>query len=103
VEPHDGRLDLFACASDDLKSVAVFVVNPGKDEAKFVPGFSGFQTPVAPVSAETVCDVENRRQPDIENHWNEPERIKIVDLPVTGGEVTLPPLSATVIEASASQ
>jgi alpha-L-arabinofuranosidase len=103
MERHDEKLDVFACASDDLKSVAVFVVNPTTDEVKFVPTFDGFDSPTAAVKAETVCDVQNRRQPDVENHWNEPERIRIDDVPVTGGDVTLPPLSATVIEASARQ
>jgi alpha-L-arabinofuranosidase len=99
VERYDGRLDVFACGSADLKAVAVFVVNPTTDEMRFVPAFNGFDPAIAALKAETVCDVKNRRQPDVENHWNEPERIRIVDVPVTDGEVTLPPLSATVIEA----
>jgi len=76
----------------------VAAANSTRDPVSFVPGFGGFDSSARVVSAETVCEVLNLRQPDIENHWHEPERIKIVRLPVTGGAVPLPPLSATAIE-----
>jgi alpha-L-arabinofuranosidase len=98
VQQYDNRLDLFACAAEDKKSVVVFVVNPTREAVPFVLGFGGFDSSPRIVSAETVCDVLNLRQPDIENHWHEPDRIRIVNLPLTGGTVPLPPLSATAIE-----
>jgi alpha-L-arabinofuranosidase len=94
----DNRLDLFACGSDDRKSVVIFTVNPTRDPVELVPGFGGFDAAPHVIRAEAVCDVMNRLQPDVENHWQEPERVKIVSLPTEGGMVRLPPLSATAIE-----
>ena len=88
------------CGSDDRKSVVVFAVNPTRDPVEFVPGFGGFDAAPRLVRAETVCDVLNRRQPDVGNHWQEPERVRIVSLPVRDGAVELPPFSATAIEAN---
>jgi alpha-N-arabinofuranosidase len=100
---YDNRLDLFACASDDRKSVVVFAVNPTRDSVQFVPGFGGFDPAPRVVSAESVCDVLNLRQPDVENHWQQPERVTIVSLPASEGGVRLPPLSATAIECAAAE
>jgi alpha-L-arabinofuranosidase len=97
----DPRLDLFACATDDLRSVAIFAVNPTRDSVPLNPGFTGFTRPVRVVSAEAVGDVMNRRQPDVENHWQEPERVKLIPLPVKDGTVALPPFSATAVECGA--
>jgi alpha-L-arabinofuranosidase len=101
VERYDNHLDIFACASDDKKSIVIFVVNPGRAPAPFVPGFDGFGHAPKIVRAETVCDRFNRGQPDVENHWNEPERVSLINLPVSEGSVALPPLSATAIECAA--
>jgi len=101
VEQYDKHLDLFACASEDKKSVVIFAVNPTRDPIEFVPGFGGFDPVPHAVRAETVCDVLNLRQPDVENHWQEPERVRIVSVPVAAGAVRLPPLSATAIECAA--
>jgi alpha-L-arabinofuranosidase len=98
IEQSDKRLDLFACGSDDKKSVVVFAVNPTRDAVKFVAGFGGFDAAPHVVRAETLCDVLDRRQPDVENHWQESERVRIISLTVTDGAVALPPLSTTAIE-----
>ncbi len=95
---YDNRLDLFACGSDDKKSAVIFAVNPTREPVQLVAGFGGFDSLPRIVSAETVCDVLNLRQPDVENHWQEPERVKIVRLPVSDGAVRLPALSATAVE-----
>jgi alpha-L-arabinofuranosidase len=100
VQHYDNRLDVFACGSDDKKSVVIFVVNPTREPVHFVPGFGGFTSSPHLVSAETVCDILNLRQPDVENHWQEPERVKLVNLPMTEGAVVLPPLSASAIECA---
>jgi alpha-N-arabinofuranosidase len=101
IQQFDSHLDLFACASDDEKSGVIFAVNPAREPVEFVPAFAGFSSVPSVVRSETVCDVLNRRQPDVENHWQEPERVKIVTLPVTEGAVTLPAFSATAIEFAA--
>jgi alpha-L-arabinofuranosidase len=100
VPEADRRLDLFACGSDGLQSVVIFAVNPTRDSVQLVPGFTGFARALRVASAEAVCDVMNRRQPDVENHWQEPERVKIIPLPVRDGTVGLPPFSATVVECA---
>jgi alpha-N-arabinofuranosidase len=102
VERSDNRLDLFACASDDKESAVVFAVNPTRNPLPLVLGFGGFDPAPRVVSAEAVCDVLNLRQPDVENHWQEPERVRMVSLPVTEGAVLLPPFSATAIECAAN-
>jgi alpha-L-arabinofuranosidase len=101
VQGYDKRLDVFACGSDDKKSLVLFVVNPTRDPVAFAPGFAGFDPAPHLVSAETVCDVLNLSQPDVENHWQEPERVRMIRLPVTDGAVRLPPLSATALECAA--
>jgi alpha-N-arabinofuranosidase len=102
VQQYDKRLDLFACGSDDKKSAVVFAVNPTRDLVPLVAGFGGFDGAMRVVRAESVCDVFHRRQPDVENHWQEPERVKIIDLTVTDGAVSLPPFSATAVECAAN-
>ena len=101
AQQYDHRLDLFAAASDDRKTIVIFAVNPTKDRIEFVPGFGGFEAPPHVLRAETVCDVLQRRQPDVENHWHEPERVRLVDLPVQDGAVDLPPFSATAVHCVA--
>ena len=48
--------------------------------------------------AKAVCDLLNRRQHDVENHWQDPERIKITSLPVRDGTVGLLLFSATAAD-----
>jgi alpha-N-arabinofuranosidase len=100
VQGNNSRLDLFACGSDDKKSVVVFAVNPTGDAVQLVPDFIGFVPPLHLVRAEAVSDILNRRQPDVENHWQEPERVKITSLPARGGWVELPPLSVTALDCA---
>ena len=102
VQEYDNRLDVFACGSVDKKALVVFAVNPTREPVEFVLGFGGFDALPHIISAESVCDVLNRRQPDVENHWQEPERVKIVSLPLTENEVRLPALSATAIDCAAN-
>ncbi len=97
VQTYENKLDIFACGSDDRKSIVVFVVNPTQESFKVVLGFGGFDTSPHLVSAEAVCDILNRRQPDVGNHWQEQERVRIVGVPVSENAASLPPFSATAI------
>ncbi|MGO8698892.1 MAG: alpha-L-arabinofuranosidase C-terminal domain-containing protein [Limisphaerales bacterium] len=101
LQQYENRLDLFAAASDDRKTVVLFAVNPTHDSIEFVPSFGGFDSTPRALRAETVCDVLHRGQPDVENHWQEPERVGIVSLPVKDGVVDLPPFSATAVQCRA--
>ncbi len=96
-QPKEGP-DLFACESSDKTSLVIFAVNVKQEPIKWSFGFEGFSGAVRMVSAESVCDVLNEGQPDIMNHWNAPERVKIVELSPEGNGITLPPLSATALE-----
>jgi alpha-N-arabinofuranosidase len=98
VEQPESGPDLFACGSEDKKSVAIFAVNSEARPVEWSVAFEGFDGPVRITKAETLCDTLNARQPDAMNHWEAPERIKVVKLPVSPGSVTLPPLSVTVVE-----
>jgi hypothetical protein len=92
--------DVFASASADKKTLAVFCVNT-KDEPvpwSFQP--DGFAGQLHIVSVEAVCDARDARQPDVVNHWEAPERIKTAPLPFSQNSVLLPALSATAIECA---
>jgi hypothetical protein len=45
-----------------------------------------------------VCDPLHAGRPDVINHWNAPERVRIVPLSPAPDRLLLPGLSATAIE-----
>jgi hypothetical protein len=59
--------------------------------------FAGFDGPLHAVKVEALCDTLNARQPEVMNHWETPDRIKIIEL-APSDKVVLPPLSVTAIE-----
>jgi alpha-L-arabinofuranosidase len=89
-------LDLFACASADRRTMVIFAVNSKPQAIEFSFEFNG--RPVGGLKAEALCDSRGAGQPDIMNHWQAPERVKIVPVPTTGNRIILPPLSAAAIE-----
>jgi alpha-L-arabinofuranosidase len=97
LETSGNRLDLFACASQDKNSVVLFAVNPKPEPVALSVGFRGFAGSLHLGKAEAVCDTLNAGQPDIMNHWESPERVKIVPLPLNE-TVAVPSLSATALE-----
>jgi len=101
LEPSNPALDLCACASLDGKSVCLFVVNPGTGPVECSYRFDGFAGPVHEVSAEALCDTLDARQPDVMNHWEAPDRVKIVPLPTPQGRTVVPALSTMAIECAA--
>jgi len=96
VEAKGDALDLFACAAENQKSGTLFAVNWKSERVDFVLRLSGSTD--CTLKAEAVCDSLNEGQPDIMNHWQTPERVRIMDLPVSGNTILLPPLSATAVE-----
>jgi alpha-L-arabinofuranosidase len=96
-QPGNGA-DLFACASADGKSICLFAINPGTQPLTLSYRFDGFAGPVSETGAETLCDTLDARQPDVMNHWEAPNRVKIVHLPAPQNQIVLPALSATAIE-----
>jgi alpha-N-arabinofuranosidase len=97
----DSSLDLFACASPDLKAVVVFAVNSTQEPVAWSFSANGFAASLTAVSAEALCDTLDRRQPDIANHWAAPDRVRIMPLAVSSNAVLLPALSAAAIECVA--
>jgi alpha-N-arabinofuranosidase len=97
IEPSSDRLDLFACASEDRKSIVVFAVNPKAEPVALSVAFNGFAGSVGVAKAEAVCDTQNAGQPDIMNHWEAPDRIRIAALATSGNTVTVPSLSVTAV------
>jgi alpha-L-arabinofuranosidase len=100
VEQPEGGPDLFACSSENRRSVAIFVVNSRTRPADWSFDLDGFNSTIWTIKAETLCDTLNIHQPDAMNHWEAPDRIRIVSLPASPRDITLPPLSVTVIECA---
>jgi hypothetical protein len=45
-----------------------------------------------------LCDTLDARQRDVMNHWEAPDRVKIISQPPLRNPLLLPALSATAIE-----
>ena len=96
----EGGPDVFACASEDGKSLSIFLVNTKDEPVAWSLKPAGFAGTVRVTSAESVCDTQDARQPDVVNHWESPDRVKTVPLPFTQTGLVLPALSATAIECA---
>jgi alpha-N-arabinofuranosidase len=100
IEASDNGLDVFACSSEDRRSGAVFAINPKPEAVAVSLEFKGIE--IGKLSSEAVSDNLNAGQPDVMNHWRTPERVNIVDEPISGKRWIARPLSATVIEWGAN-
>jgi alpha-L-arabinofuranosidase len=94
----EGGPDIFACASEDGKSFAIFCVNTKDQPIQWSFQPDGFAGGVRVADCEAVCDTQDARQRDVVNHWESPDRVRTVPLPFSRNSVVLPALSATVIE-----
>ena len=98
-EPPAG-VDVTACAAEDRKTASIFAVNMRKEpvdldiDAALAPG-------MAIVSAQYLGDTQDRRQADVINYWDHPERVRIAPAAVNGRTVHLPSLSLTVVDLAA--
>jgi alpha-L-arabinofuranosidase len=93
-------VDASACASEDGTRLSVFLVNTTREPVALRLALDGFGAGLGPRRAEAVCDVRDMRQPDLMNHFSAPDRVRTVDLAVEGDAVTLPALSAAVVECA---
>ncbi len=98
VEQSGDGPDLFACESEDGKTVVIFAVNSKPKPIDWSWQFDGFAGAPGAVHAEAMCDTQDARQPDVMNHWTAPDRIKTVALPVSPKGIVLPALSVAAIE-----
>jgi alpha-N-arabinofuranosidase len=100
-------VDVVACATEDRRSVCLFAVNTRNEPVVVSLDLAELGESFAPLSAETVCDTLDMRQPDVMNHWTATERVRTVNLPVVANpvrvnpvranEVTLPALSVSAV------
>jgi len=100
LEQFNDRLDLFACGSEDKSAAVLFAINLKPEPVELTIGFDGFGANTRVVKAQALCDTQNAGQPDVINHWNAPDRLKVVPVPVAANRVELPGLSAAAIECA---
>ncbi len=92
-------LDISACRSDNGKNLTVFAVNTTDSPMTIqldLSNYPGFK----PVNGEVVCDTLDRRQLDLMNCWETPERVRAINLSVTGDTIVLPAYSSAAIECA---
>lgn len=77
--------------------MCVFAVNSGREPVTLALDLAELGADFAPLRAQTVCDTHDRRQPDVMNHWDAPDGVTTVNLPVNDGKVTLPAFSVSAI------
>jgi alpha-L-arabinofuranosidase len=92
------NVDALACASDERERVCVFAVNSRREPVTLSLDLAELGAQYRPLRAQTVRDMQDRRQPDVMNHWEAPDRVRTGPLPVDGTTVHLPALSVSAIE-----
>ncbi|MGI8966240.1 MAG: alpha-L-arabinofuranosidase C-terminal domain-containing protein, partial [Limisphaerales bacterium] len=98
IESATEGLDLFACGSENKKSLVIFAVNSKTEPVECSLKFNGFENSARIASAEALQDAQDARQPDVMNHWSAPDRVKIIRLSPVENKIALPALSVTAIE-----
>ncbi len=98
-EPPAG-VDVTACAAEDRRSMTIFAVNTRKEAVDLDIDAAALAPGLAVVSAQCLCDTQDRRQPDVINFWDHPDRVRVVPAAVTGRAVRLPALSVTVVDCA---
>jgi alpha-L-arabinofuranosidase len=101
VESTTDGLDVFAGGSGDKTTAVIFAVNSRSEPVACSFNCTRWDEAARLVSAEALCDTLDARQPDVMNHWNAPDRVKITPLFPASNTLVLPPLSATAIECRA--
>ncbi|HOK54752.1 MAG TPA: hypothetical protein PKV43_09825, partial [Armatimonadota bacterium] len=75
-------------------------VNTHEEPIKLSLDLSEFGLGFKPVGGEVVKDTLDRRQLDLMNHWETPDRISAVALTADGNTVTIPGYSVAAIECA---
>jgi hypothetical protein len=91
-------LDVSACSSEDKNSGVIFAVNAKPEPVACSFQFAGFAGTIRVTKAEILGDTRNARQPEIINHWDNPERIKIMPMLLSTGHITAPAYSVMAVE-----
>ncbi len=91
-------LDITACASEDRRSLTVFTVNARRDPVELRLDLTAFGGSMSVAGGAVVGDTQDRRQSDITNGWDRPERVKTMPLSFRDRTCTLPALSVAAID-----
>jgi alpha-N-arabinofuranosidase len=91
-------LDVTACASEDRQTLAVFAVNSRGDPVEVRLDLGAFGTGMNIAGGEVVADAQDRRQIDVTNGWDHPNRVRSLPLQFQGRMCTLPSLSVAAVE-----
>ncbi|MDD4645781.1 MAG: alpha-L-arabinofuranosidase C-terminal domain-containing protein [Bacteroidales bacterium] len=93
-------VDLSACLSADKTRICLFAVNTNDKPVSIQLDLTDYGGKFKPVSGEVVCDSQDRRQPELMNHPDTPDRIRNMELPVSDQTITLPAYSIAAIECA---
>ncbi|MCX6224923.1 MAG: hypothetical protein NTV01_09290 [Bacteroidia bacterium] len=93
-------VDISACSSDDKTRVCIFAVNTTDQPVPIRLDLTDYGPGFQPAGGEVFCDTQDRRQPDLMNHFDAPDRICTVGLALPESGLTLPALSIVAIECS---
>jgi alpha-L-arabinofuranosidase len=91
-------LDITACASEDRTSLSIFAVNTRSEPLEVRLDQSELAGQMKIVGGEVVGDTQDRRQIDVTNGWDHPERVRTMRLQFQGETFTLPALSVAAVE-----
>lgn len=91
-------LDVSACASEGRASLCVFAVNVRKEPVELKLDLGAFEAGMKITGGEVVGDNQDRRQVDVTNGWDHPERVRTMSLQFEGDTVVMPALSVVAIE-----
>ncbi|MFH0761327.1 MAG: alpha-L-arabinofuranosidase C-terminal domain-containing protein [Bacteroidota bacterium] len=93
-------LDISACSSDDKTRVCIFAVNTTDQPVPIRLDLTDYGQGFQPAGGEVFCDTQDRRQPDLMNHFDAPDRIRTIGLSLSENGLTLPALSIVAIECA---
>jgi len=93
-------VDISACSSDDKTSVCIFAINTTDKPVQIRFDLRDYGPGFRPVGGEVVGDKQDRRQPDIMNHIDTPDRVRAAGLSLMEDGLTLPALSVSAIECA---
>jgi alpha-L-arabinofuranosidase len=98
IDQSASGLDVSACRSEDKTSGVIFAVNSKPEPVECSFEFAGFSGTVRVTKAEVLGDSLDARQPEVMNHWDNPERIKIMPMVLSTEHIAAPAFSVMAIE-----
>ncbi len=78
--------------------LTVFAVNSRRDPVEVRLDLSAFGAGANIAAGEVVADTQDRRQIDVTNGWDHPDRVRTLPLQFQGRRCALPALSVAAME-----